>query len=82
MSALNEENSKQEWAKYCSISAVEVGLNKENDELKRELVFDLDHGYVKEKASFDVLKECKHTREAPAPVPEYMRQKQKNPYKI
>ena len=40
-SALNEKDCKQEWAKYCSISALEVGLNKLGAEIEKELVLDL-----------------------------------------
>lgn len=40
-SALNEEDCKQEWAKYCSISALEVGLNKLGSEVEKALVLDL-----------------------------------------
>lgn len=40
-SAINEKDCKQEWAKYCSISALEVGLNKLGTEVEKELVLDL-----------------------------------------
>jgi cytolysin (calcineurin-like family phosphatase) len=55
LSALNVENSRQEWAKYCSISAVEMGLDKAGTQIQRELSFDINNDHVKEKVSYDVL---------------------------
>lgn len=73
LSALNEENSKQEWAKYCSISAVEMGLNKSGKQMQRQLSFDINNDHVKEKVSYDVLTQCKQTQTKPAPIPDSLK---------
>ena len=40
-SSQNEENHKKEWAKYCAISGLEVGMSKMGEQVQKELILDL-----------------------------------------
>jgi hypothetical protein len=55
---MNEEECKNEWAKYCAISALEVGLNKLGNEMKRELVLDLHNNNTYESAQNNDKQKC------------------------
>ena len=57
-SALNEEQCKEEWAKYCAISALEIGLNKLGTEMQRDLVMDLHNENTYEEAQVNDKQKC------------------------
>ena len=55
---MNEDQCKEEWAKYCAISALEVGLNKQGSEMKRDLVLDLHNSNTYEEAQVNDKQKC------------------------